>query len=916
MGRDSPALTARQRGTARRGTGRTGVPATRHRVRSISALIDVDKVVLTFDDGATRAIEMTHNGHPPAGRHIFFRTAHAKDNGEGFSSKPPIAGVANPRGLVIAWTMPDDVTFSGVQRYELYVVSGKTQVGAGSGIGTGGQGLGNHPDRPDAGPEVLPSEREPDSSPAPEATPMAPAALGTEQRSTEQRGTDQRGTDQRGLEQRGTDVRGLGATPDLPTGPDPLLDDTSAIRLSKRDEQLWRELARLATPAQDPVPDPTELIRQYRLLLRAVDRPIFDDDGEPWYRVMELLERNQGRLEGKLTASRGLAFTTAALDQLLADHARLVATEPVDRSATDDPDKQLRYDPAWANLLPWERDLLIGFARRTGKELRDGQVEIREVNTTVKVCIALILTADEWPDEIIDHARAAFSDWKYIVTTVAILGVYYLLATIPDPSFVTKAAAAILTAVLLANFALTDILGFLRAVDRLFDDCEAAAKLEALERAGKRFAHTVGQVGFDIILFLLTWRLGKHVNPRLRAYGSKRALFRAEADLARVRALAGEAPPDAPTPTEIAAGAKVLADARAAAGDGATPGQVLDELAARLESDAAKKKLAQMRRTNRRDEGPLLQRLDKVVSDGESVLRFLETGTSKVGTEKPSQNRAVIVAEARVTRARAHQRGVSEPGFADELARHQQERFLSRMEKVGALKVVASWLKSRPASGRVTTSDLVAKFGEAISMREMELRYPKAEGYEVHGDVQVVTDTGLTKADYLAAGKKPGRLRMNGDRAMEAITDIDTLVILRSADRRWTAIAMEQVKTGEGTAEQARGQNDAARAALERVARGDGSIKIFLAEGKTTLGADITEQFDSTGLERLRSSTRGPDGLGFDETLYGLTRPNALAVARALIEKPGLAEPRTTPPLVRQDEEASVPPPPRKVGQP
>ena len=898
MGDDTsrPSLTAQHRGVAVRGIKRRGAAPPQHRVRSVSALIDIDTVVVTLDDGSTRAIEMTYNGQPTPGHYRFAAGAAAKSSGAGFVSSPPIPGIANPHGFVIAWTVPDDVTFAGVARYDVYVVSGRTHDGAGRGVGPGGQGLGNALDRPDSSQLALPTEADPTGD-----------AVTTSATGLEPTGADRRGTDVRGTGAvLGPGDQGAGGK--VGAGDDPMVDDSSSIRLSKRDEAVWRELARLAVPRGEPPVDPSELIRQYRVLLRAVDRPIFGDSGEPWFRVVELLDRNRGRFEGKLTATKGVGFTAAALQAVLDHHEKLVAPEPVEAVSADeevDLAKQLRYEPGWAVLLPSERTMLVEYARRTGRTLRDEPLDYRSLNTTVKVCMALVLTIDEWPAEIADHAIAAFTDWKYVVTTVAILMTFFVLWNTPHPA--AQVVTKLLTAYLLYSFAKEDVLAFIVAIRRFVADCADATNIDHLIRGGKRFATTVGQVGFDIIMMILVWRIGKRVNPKLRRYGAQRSLARAEAKLAEVRAQAGVGEIPASD-----ASATLLETAKAAAGEGATPGQILDELAARLTTDTAKNALKNRRGPGDRNAAGVLEGMEKHAATGKPILKVV--GLAKPGAlVRASTDARVTAAEAKVVRAKVNLREIDNPAYSHELARRKTAAMLAKLEKLGILRRVAARLKLRLGVETIEPADLIAKLGEAISAREMELKYPAVEGYEVHQNVQLVRELKdvTSKREWIdAADTQPERRRRRGavrqheGRIWESVTDIDTLVVRRAADGRWTAVAMEQVKTGRGSPGEAHAQNRKAYGALSALAAGDTSVAVFLPDGKTGFGSNIAAQFDPSGLAKVRQSTRGPSGeKAFDESLYGLTAENFKEVAAELIRHRNMPEPQGLAPTSPKDYE-------------
>jgi len=93
-------------------------------------------------------------------------------------------------------------------------------------------------------------------------------------------------------------------------------------------------------------------------------------------------------------------------------------------------------------------------------------------------------------------------------------------------------AAANARGVLLAQFAWEDIYGLAKAWMTLQDDCKAANSVTALEAAGDKFAKKVGQVGFDILMAIAMWGMGKAVGPKISKLGAQRASANATAEVA------------------------------------------------------------------------------------------------------------------------------------------------------------------------------------------------------------------------------------------------------------------------------------------------------------------------------------------------------------------------------------------------
>ena len=93
-----------------------------------------------------------------------------------------------------------------------------------------------------------------------------------------------------------------------------------------------------------------------------------------------------------------------------------------------------------------------------------------------------------------EAAKNAFSDPGLIVTLIVVMGIYVGLWLTPDPSWVTKIAAAALTAAMLAQFAIEDIYGFAVAWSDL--PSTAPRRRRRRTQGGRRtFFKRIGPIG-------------------------------------------------------------------------------------------------------------------------------------------------------------------------------------------------------------------------------------------------------------------------------------------------------------------------------------------------------------------------------------------------------------------------------------
>jgi hypothetical protein len=242
----------------------------------------------------------------------------------------------------------------------------------------------------------------------------------------------------------------------------------------------------------------------------------------------------------------------------------------------------------------------------------------------------------------------------------------------------------------------------------------------------------------------------------------------------------------------------------------------------------------------------------------------------------------------------------------------------------------AEWLKSlkaelqklnifedaqvRQALQKRNLSDLIGELGEAIARTLLRGEYPSSKGYTVLSNLELVQEVkGFRSiAEWQAAeqAKGPngnpndiGGLYEKNGKLWKSITEVDGMVVKRSASGQLRPVEMEQVKTGQKDSPTAAElQNEKALNALKDIAAGNPDTKIFERPGKNTLGKEITGNFDLSGTDSIKTTTRGLPGKGFTkEAPY--SREVLQHVAESLL-KDGLppAGPQTIPPLTSPEK--------------
>jgi hypothetical protein len=519
--------------------------------------------------------------------------------------------------------------------------------------------------------------------------------------------------------------------------------------------------------------------------------------------------------------------------------------------------------------------LFVAYLRRFPP--KPGQEGIADPGDTAwRIQFALGLSDRGFWGSVYEAAMEAIADPWFIVSTAGLIGIYVGLWLVPDPSAVTKVLATGLTVLMLALFTWTDLIGLARVWFQLDKDAVAATSEEQLRAAGNQFMRKLGQVGFDVflmLLFLLGTRAvrGKLSGARARIAAEARA--RAEA---RVRE-AAEAPGSGArlrgqaTPAELSA----LADARAAAGEGARPGAVLDQLASRL-PDGARRGLAADRA--RAGDAQTLRVLEGRARGGQELFRFLEEkGLDQAAKDAAAD--AYIGARARLARARLIELRSFEGNPA--LRRTIRAELFANLVELGRA-LVRRGGRLRDAVADKSVERVVGDLGEALARGQLAAGLPPGRGLRVLSSLELARKVPgyRTLAEWArgerAAGREPpprsqrvpgrtyppsrlGRMRQGPDGIYESVGQIDNAIARQLPGGRWRILEIEEVKTGTDTPTSAREQVTSARDHLARIAAGQTDVRVFERPTPSTVGRDLTGRLDLSQGSRIRASTRGPE---------------------------------------------------------
>jgi len=519
----------------------------------------------------------------------------------------------------------------------------------------------------------------------------------------------------------------------------------------------------------------------------------------------------------------------------------------------------------------------------------------------MKVSMALKL-AKSWPAAVLDAAVNAFTDPKFVITLIVTIGIYVGLWLTPDPTWITKLAAGALTAVMLTQFALSDIYGTAVAWSDLQDSCKQATTVGELEAAGNVFAAQIGAVGFDILLFIAMWGLGKLAGPKLSKIGAKRGVARAQAGVEAVEAKPGSGEVKKLGGADATAQTDMLQKAARP-----TASATLDALADSLPDEAAKQGLDGLR--NKIGDAGALKALKSEAGQGTDLSRFLgeKAQTAEVREQVKTE---LTQAKAKLARAKLIEADtIKDPALRESVRTEQINTIKQILTDAG---VLGDPKVQRAIKGGDITK-LVGDLGEAIQRTRMQAKYPASQGYSVLSNVEIVQEVpgfrsiSQWQSAERAAGRpgNTGGLYGAGNKLWKSLGEVDSLAAKKGSGGKLQPVEIQEVKTGETErASAAARQLNKVTTGLQQIASGQEGIRIFDRVAKNELGKDLTDSFDLSQLTALKTSTLGPEGkTGFNESL-GFDTKTLTAVADSLIKNLPPDKLPVIPPIVSpRDEE-------------
>jgi len=522
-------------------------------------------------------------------------------------------------------------------------------------------------------------------------------------------------------------------------------------------------------------------------------------------------------------------------------------------------EKELQRFEEFQKLPESDKMILLELSKIKSKNISK-VAQIKELGINGRRYLALKFANKSFLGELANTAIEAFTDPIFLVQMAVIMGVM-AACSVSGLSAPFLAACTGLSIALVLQFGISVFLKLAKAWEQFRIPVLIARSLDQLAKAGDAFLKTMGELGFEVLLLLITAKAQGRINQAVAGKAAQLRGRRTRRDIEELE--------DQLSPAKTEAGREIFSEVKNEIGLGpdakVTNGnakQILDTLAKKLSVDG-EHGLKNMRQ--KRSDESVARELNNRTNKNQDVTKILrEKGRNELSSVE------IVEIMGRLSRARAEelQSRLDELGFDQDA--------IDSVQRNKLLDEVSEFLKSMD----VTKDDAFINDFAQLRQKTIDLigegKSTKKAFDSLEGAIQNLSSIlGEAHARALLRLENPNKTVLGGLKIIDSngktLVEIDALILERpfgSSKRK--PVKIEEVTVSEQTTPRAKASEVSNKVqTLIDLAKNKINAKIVDANGK-----DITLTIDLSAIAKtgeLPQQTRGPNTEGsqrgsFDNT--------------------------------------------------
>ncbi|MEE9423404.1 MAG: DUF4157 domain-containing protein [Methylococcales bacterium] len=550
-----------------------------------------------------------------------------------------------------------------------------------------------------------------------------------------------------------------------------------------------------------------------------------------------------------ILSSEGLLSSSGELSGFAGLEQTIESIEPNDKklASLDSLEKELQRFEEFQKLPESDKKILLELSKIKSKDISKTN-QIKELGINGRRYLALKFANKSFLGELANTAIEAFTDPIFLVQMAVIMGVMAACAA-SGLSAPVLAACTGLSIALVLQFGISIFLKLAKAWEQFRIPVLIAESLDQLAKAGDAFLKTMGELGFEVLLLLITAKAQGRINL---AVAKKSAQLRGRRARREIEELE-----DQFSPAETEAGLEILSEVKQEIGlepdarvtDGNAK-QILDTLAKKLSVDG-ESGLKNLRQ--KRSDESIARELNNRAKDNQDITKILrEKGRNELSSEESVE----ILGKLSRARAEELQSRLDELGFDQEA--------IDSVRGNKLLDEVSEFLKDND----VTRDDVFINDFAQLRKKTIDLigegKSTKKAFDSLDGAIQNLSGIlGEAHARSLLRIENPNKTVLGGLKIVDSngkiLAEIDALILERPfGSSRHKPLKIEEVTVSEQTTPKAKAGEVSKKAQiLTDLAQNRIDAKIVDANGTDITGTIDLSTISKTG--GVLQQTRGPN---------------------------------------------------------